>query len=91
MMELKSGAIMKKTIHEAIGEVLKDADGPLSSRQIYQCICDKELYAFKAKDPANIVRNQLRRHCVNVSGTAGAQTKYFRMTDDGLFALASES
>jgi hypothetical protein len=59
----------------------------MSSREIYDQIVARGLYEFKAKDPANIVRGQLRRHCVDVKAPRGASAKYFKMTDDGQFAL----
>jgi restriction system protein len=57
----------------------------MSAQEIYEQIVGQGLYEFKAKDPSNIVRGQLRRHCVGAKG--GASKKCFRMTDDGLFAL----
>jgi hypothetical protein len=59
----------------------------LTSREIYEAIVRDELYSFQSKDPLNIVRNQLRRHSVNVEGKATSQTKYFRLTDAGRFEL----
>ena len=77
----------KKAIHEVISEVLRTADGPLSSREIYDEIVRRGLYEFKAKDPANIVRGQLRRHCAGVKKSGGSGIDYFSMTDDGRFTL----
>ena len=77
----------KKTIHQVISEVLRGAGRPMSAREIYEEIARQGLYEFKAKDPANIVRGQLRRHCAGVKAPRGTGTKYFRMTNDGLFAL----
>jgi len=74
----------KATIHQAIAEVLCDAGKPLSSSEVYEAIRSKNLYEFKAKDPANIVRGQLRRHCVNVK-SPGARIKYFEQTSEGNF------
>ena len=50
----------KATIHQVIAKVLHDAGKPLSSTEIYEAIRSKNLYDFKAKDPANIVRGQPR-------------------------------
>ena len=77
----------KKAIHEVISEVLRTAGRPMSSREIYDEIVRLGLYEFKAKDPANIVRGQLRRHCVGVKKSGGSGIDYFRMTGDGRFAL----
>lgn len=75
----------KKPIRAVICELLARASRPMSAREIYEHIVGQGLYEFKAKDPASIVRGQLRRHCVGVKG--GAQMRYFKMTGDGLFAL----
>jgi len=77
----------KKPIHAVIGEVLVAAGRALTSREIYEAIVRDELYSFQSKDPLNIVRNQLRRHSVNVEGKATSQTKHFRLTEDGRFEL----
>lgn len=77
----------KKTIREAISEVLRAVGQPMTTRDIYEAIARKELYDFKAKDPASTVRSQLRRHCVNMKGSPPSGVKHFRMTDDGRFDL----
>ncbi len=55
----------KKPIHAVISEVLASSDRPMSAREIYELIVSQNLYEFKAKDPANIVRGQLRRHSLD--------------------------
>jgi len=79
----------KGTIHQVISDVLCAAGTPLTSSEIYEVISERRLYEFKAKDPANIVRAQLRRHCSNVK-TPGARIKYFEQTADGKFKLLKE-
>ena len=79
----------KATIHQVIAKVLHDAGKPLSSNEIHEAIRSKNLYDFKAKDPANIVRGQLRRHCASVK-SPGARIKYFEQTSDGNFRLLPE-
>ena len=80
----------KKTIPEVICDVLREAGRPMSAREIYDSISSRGLYEFKAKDPANIVRSQLRRHCIDVKRPAGARTKYFKMAADGNFDLLEQ-
>ena len=79
--------VARKTIRQAISEVLIASGEPMTSRDIYEAIAQNGLYDFKAKDPASSVRDELRRHCVNVRGTPEAGVKYFRMTDEGSFYL----
>ena len=75
----------KKPIHSVVSEVLARSGKAMSAREIYERIQDERLYEFKARDPVSVVRTQLRRHCINVK--VPTRAKYFRMTDDGLFAL----
>ena len=77
----------RRAIHEVISEVLRTAGRSMSSREIYDEIVRGGLYEFKAKDPANIVRGQLRRHCVGLKKSGGSGIDYFSMTGDGRFAL----
>ena len=79
----------KKPIHAVISGVLRQAGKPMSAREIYDEIRNQGLYEFKAKDPASIVRNQLRRHCTNVKGSGSV--KYFRMASDGSFEILEVS
>ena len=57
---------MKKTVNDAIIEVLKQSITPLDSKEIFNRIKENKLYEFKSKNPKNIVRNQLRRHSENL-------------------------
>ncbi len=76
-----------KTIHQVISEVLSKTGKPMAAKDIYDAIIREGLYNFRAKDPANIVRSQLRKHCENVKSAKGPEINYFRMTSDGLFEL----
>jgi len=78
----------KTTIRDAITTVLREANGsPMGAKEIYEAILSRELYEFNAKDPLNIVRNQLRRHCSNIECTTSARIRCFKMTDSGVFVL----
>lgn len=79
---------MAKTINDAIIEVLKKADKPLTSKEILEKILKDKLYHFKAASPENIVRNQLRRHSENLERLAvAAKVKHFVLLDDGRYKL----
>lgn len=78
---------MKKTVNEAIIEVLKQASAPLDSKEIYKRIEEKKLYNFKSENPENIVRNQLRRHSENLSpNKITSKVKHF-VHKDGKFII----
>lgn len=53
----------RKTICDAIVEVLSKVDRPLSAPEIYSRIVERKLYQFKAKQPINIVYAELNRGC----------------------------
>ena len=77
----------KKTIREAIIDVLQAEGRAMSAREIFETIQSKKLYDFKAKDPANIVRGQLRRHSVGSKSKVAPESRCFEATDGGLFKL----
>jgi hypothetical protein len=66
------------SIVEAALAVLRQAGRPLTASEVYEAIKAQGLYSFKAKQPAQIVLQQLRRHCSDVNGKSGAPTKYFK-------------
>jgi restriction system protein len=78
---------MKKTVNDAIIEVLKQSKTPLDSKEIFARIKEKGLYDFKSSNPENIVRNQLRRHSENVpQNKVTSKVKYF-FYQDGKFKI----
>ncbi len=77
----------KKTIIEAIVEVLKKESKGLTSKEIYQKIVKLNLYQFKSSSAGNIVRNQLRRHCNNIKLMNSSKRARFIQTENGHFTL----
>lgn len=75
----------KVPLHRILMEVLQRAGRPLSPQDIHKQIERDGLYTFHSQDPVGIVRNQLRRHCIDIRHSCGARMKYFTMTADGLF------
>ena len=63
-------------IAEAAEIVLKDAHGPMHSRDIAAAIVDKNLFEFKTNDTTSVVSNALR------------QNDRFKKTAPGTFELA---
>ena len=56
---------MKKPIHQVAAEVIQQHGRPMTAQEVYQTMVDEKLYEFKAKNPATVVRSQLRRHSKN--------------------------
>ena len=75
------------TIHAVISDVLRNARRPLTLVEIYDAIVDGQLYEFQSKDPFGIVRNQLKRHCIENQHSCAAKAKYFSQTADNRFTL----
>ncbi len=78
------------TIVEAAAAVLRSAGRPLTAGEIAGAIAKDNLYAFKAQNPAQIVLQQLRRHCVGVENAQSSKTKLFERSLDGRFSSISQ-
>ena len=76
-----------KPIHRAIAEVLAGDAQAMSPQEIYDRICERQLYSFPAKDPVHVVRSTLRRHCVNMAFPSARDKKYFTIDTDGKYQL----
>lgn len=76
---------MKKAIHEIAAEILAEHERPMTADEIYDVIAARGLYEFKAKSPRSILRSQLRRHSVNVTGTHQTSKAIFNMSAEGTF------
>jgi restriction system protein len=73
------------TINEAIVQVMRDSDYPLTPKEAYDRILKDALYEFRAQKPLSIVTGQIRRHCKDLDFPSAEPTKYFGLTDDGRF------
>ncbi len=75
----------KRTINEAILEVFKREGKPLLLKEIYDKIIEYDLYRFRAQNPQDIVRIQLRRHCAELDFPTASAIKLFSINKDGSF------
>lgn len=75
----------RRTIREAIIEVLKRCGEPMSSKDIYEYIVKHDLYRFNAENPLNIVNGEIRRHCVGIDFPTARADKDFQILIDGKF------
>lgn len=71
---------MKKvrTILESIRIVLKDAPTGMTYTQIYKAIVKQGLYEFGAKKPEQVVRAEIRRHCIDLNFPSASPLKCFK-------------
>ncbi|RCJ42281.1 hypothetical protein A6770_08745 [Nostoc minutum NIES-26] len=81
---------MKKTIVEAIKEVMWAEEKPMTIREIHDRIVEKELYQFKAADPIHIVGSQIRRHCEGRDFPSSSKVKHFKTVDGKKFYTLSQ-
>ena len=70
-----------KTITQAIARVMQQSGKALSIGEVYNAIVSQNLYHFKADDPLHIVRNEIRRHCLNLDFSSASPTKLFEITE----------
>jgi restriction system protein len=76
------------TIVQAIEQVLRSHEGPMSAREIYRAIQRDELYSFRAQDPVHVVQTQLRRHSdVDSDQSQGGKEPRFLRIDRDKFVL----
>lgn len=73
------------TIIEAIKEVMRLENRPLSAQEAYILISKHNLYEFHSENPSHIVRSQIRRHCKGIDFSTASKTKHFELVDDRKF------
>lgn len=83
------------TIIEAIKTVLADYPEGLSANSVYEEIIKRQLYIFKAKNPAGVVNGEIRRHCFGLDFPTANPVKHFKVVGSNgkklLFSLMSEA
>ncbi len=77
----------RRTIINAIKEVMIAENRPMSVTEIYEAIIQSDLYEFKADQPVQIVRAQLRRHTKELDFASASRTKHFTQLPNGKFFL----
>jgi restriction system protein len=73
------------TIIEAIKEVMRIENRPLSAQEAYALITKRGLYEFHSEKPSHIVRSQIRRHCKGLDFPTASKSKHFQLLDSGKF------
>lgn len=65
------------TIIESVKEVLKDSLNGLTIDDIFDSIIKRKLYNFNAKKPKEVVKGEIRRHCLNLDFPTASPVKHF--------------
>lgn len=73
------------TITEAIKKVMREYGIPMTSDEAYRAIINANLYEFHADNPANIVRNQIRRHCEGLDFPSATPNKHFKLVGENRY------
>lgn len=77
----------ERTIAEAAAEILKAYPNGLTYTEIYHKILERELYVFGAKDPEDVVRATLMKHCMEINAKWTLKNKLFSVTGIGKHAV----
>lgn len=84
----------ERTILDAVFMVLRDAQTPLTLKQIHQAIIERRLYQFNTSNSIGMVQTTVYRHCLKanelirrgesaiISTTVDGQKKYVLQTSD---------
>jgi restriction system protein len=77
----------RSTIVDAIKEVMRGKEQPLTPSEIYAAIIQSGLYEFHTDDPISIVRSQIRRRCINLDFPTASPKRFFRSGNNGKYDL----
>jgi restriction system protein len=75
------------TIIEAIKEVMRLRNAPMTIRETYEAIAGAGYYTFHAENPVHVVASQIRRHCKGLDFPSASDTKHFELTGEGKYYL----
>jgi hypothetical protein len=75
------------TVIEAVIQVMRERGTPMSPAEVYAGIEQAKLYVFRAKDPSNVVRTQMRRHSADCPAGAAARVAYLERVSRDVYAL----
>ena len=78
---------MKKAIHQLALDIIQEHGRAMTAQEVYQVMVDRNLYQFNAKNPATVVRSQLRRHSKNNQSKNKTGEGVFTMQSDGTFEV----
>lgn len=80
----------KKTIKEAIVQVLKKGNTSLSAKEITDRIIEQKLYQFNTNNPQSIVNSTLRKSCMGIELKLSRKEKPFKLSSDGKYKLKDQ-
>ena len=75
------------TIIGAAISVLKSEGRQLSAEEIYELICERNLFHFGAKDPLSVLKAELRRNCIDFQGKTRSPNPVLQTVSPGKYQL----
>ena len=75
------------TIIEAVLEVMRRVGRPMLPREVFMEIERGKLYEFRARDPAGIVRSQMRRHSLECAANNASAVLYLKLAEKDRYEL----
>jgi hypothetical protein len=69
----------KLTIKDAVVSVLKKRNSPLTVREIYDEIIEKNLFKFNTSSPENVLKAAIRKNCFGVKSQKQDIKKIFKI------------
>jgi restriction system protein len=79
--------MQKKTIRDAIIEVMKMKGKPLTSKETYEAIIEAKVYKFNSASPESLVAREIRTHCEGLDLKTSKKEKYFKEPSSGRYFL----
>jgi restriction system protein len=76
-----------RTIADAIVDVMREKERPLSPAEAYGAVVERQLYRFNSDDPVSVVRTTIRRRCLGLDFPSALPKKLFKPTNDGRYTL----
>ena len=75
----------KLTIKQAILKVMYELDRPITSKEAYYAILERNLYEFHTQNPLGVVNAQIRRSCIGIDFPSSHTNKLFAKDNYGKF------
>lgn len=73
------------TMLDAALKVLNKTNIPMSAEDIYNHICQENLFHFGAQDPLSILKAQLRKNSLGFNGKSAAKNPKLKQLEDKKF------
>lgn len=77
------------TIMEAVLQVMRHVGRPMTPQEVFAEIERGKLYTFRSRDPASVVRAQMRKHSLECPTQSAAATLYLKLAEKDRYEVLS--